>query len=168
MFEKFGEFDSAEEINRAAAAQKAEGDEEALILLAMENGIDREDAEDYMDDCVDQLCNMSMAAIGKLKVEIEHLKLEKVLKDWAEELQAWCIDSEKLAAGVRRKGKSLAQYIALLASDGFKNKAVVSKEIVALCDKEIKNIVGNHEFAIGIPDKKSRRRIAENYYGGIS
>ena len=41
-------------------------------------------------------------------------------------------------------------------------------EIVALCDKEIKNIVGNREFAIGIPDKKSRRSIAENYYGGVS
>ena len=29
MFDKFGEFDSVEEINRAAAAQKEEGDEDA-------------------------------------------------------------------------------------------------------------------------------------------
>ena len=28
MFDKFGEFDSAEELNRAAAAQRDEGDEE--------------------------------------------------------------------------------------------------------------------------------------------
>lgn len=48
MFEKFGEFDSVEELNRAAAGQKAEGDEEALLILAEENGIDREDAEDYI------------------------------------------------------------------------------------------------------------------------
>ena len=40
MWDKFGEFDSAEELNRAAAAQKAEGDREALIMLAEENGID--------------------------------------------------------------------------------------------------------------------------------
>ena len=33
MFDKFGEFDSAEEINRAAAAQKAEGDDEAVMEL---------------------------------------------------------------------------------------------------------------------------------------
>ena len=45
MWDKFGEFDSAEELNRAAAAQKAEGDREALIMLAEENGIDRDDAE---------------------------------------------------------------------------------------------------------------------------
>ena len=49
MFDKFGEFDSVEELNRAAAAQREEGDEEALFLLAKENGIDKEDAEDYMD-----------------------------------------------------------------------------------------------------------------------
>ena len=37
MFEKFGEFDSVEEINRAAAAQKAEGDEEAVVAIALAN-----------------------------------------------------------------------------------------------------------------------------------
>ena len=33
MFEKFGEFDSYEEINRAAAAQLAEGDTEAIYAI---------------------------------------------------------------------------------------------------------------------------------------
>ena len=44
MFDKFGEFDSAEELNRAAAAQKKEGDYEAIYALAKEDGIDREEA----------------------------------------------------------------------------------------------------------------------------
>ena len=43
MFDKFGEFDSHEELNRAAAAQLKEGDDEALMALAQENGIDEED-----------------------------------------------------------------------------------------------------------------------------
>lgn len=34
MFEKFGEFDSAEELNRAALAQRNEGDAEAVRALA--------------------------------------------------------------------------------------------------------------------------------------
>ena len=38
MWDKFGEFDSVEELNRAAAGQKEEGEEEALIALAVENG----------------------------------------------------------------------------------------------------------------------------------
>ena len=47
MFDKFGEFDSAEEINRAAAAQLKEGDLDAVKTIAEENGLDSEDAEDY-------------------------------------------------------------------------------------------------------------------------
>ena len=38
MYDKFGEFDSAEELNRAAAAQLREGDTEAIYIIAKENG----------------------------------------------------------------------------------------------------------------------------------
>ena len=34
LFEKFGEFDSAEELNRAAAAQLAEGDIDAIYGIS--------------------------------------------------------------------------------------------------------------------------------------
>ena len=40
MFEKYGEFDSAEEINEAVKAQLEEGDTDAILEIAMENGID--------------------------------------------------------------------------------------------------------------------------------
>ena len=166
MFEKFGEFNSVEELNRAAAGQKEEGDEEALLILAEENGIDKEEAEDYMDDCVDVLATPLMAAMGKLKVEVEDLKLGAVLLDWVQELQAECTDSGEMARAVRMKGKSLDGFIALLADYGFKNRTVVDKRIVAKCSKEIKNIVGNHEFAIGIPDKFTRKKLMQRYYLG--
>lgn len=52
MFEKFGEMDY-EEFIRTAAAERQEGDLEALITLAVENGLEKEDAEDYMDGIVD-------------------------------------------------------------------------------------------------------------------
>lgn len=48
MFDKFGEFDSYEEINRAAKAQLEEGDLEAIKTIAEENGLDPEDAEDFV------------------------------------------------------------------------------------------------------------------------
>lgn len=51
MFGKFGEFDSAEEINRAAAAQLKEGDLDAIKTIAEENGLDSEDAEDFLHRC---------------------------------------------------------------------------------------------------------------------
>lgn len=47
MFEKFGKFDSYEEINRAAKAQLEEGDLEAIKTITEENGLDPEDAEDF-------------------------------------------------------------------------------------------------------------------------
>lgn len=76
MFEKFGEFDSYEEINRAAAAQLAEGDEEAVYAIAEENGIDREDAEDYIAGDAPELVTALMAANGKLQVEAAELQAE--------------------------------------------------------------------------------------------
>lgn len=166
MFKKFGEFDSVEELNRAAAAQKAEGDERALMMMAEENGIDKEDIEDYLYDCTQELATPLMAAMGKLKVESEDLKLSAVLLDWLQELQAECAESLELARAVRKKGKSLAGYIAMLAEYGFKNRAVVDKKIVDKCSKELKQIVGNHKFSIGIPDKLTRKKLMQKYYLG--
>ncbi len=165
MFDKFGEFDSAEEINRAAAAQKEQGDEDALILLAEENGIDREDAEDYYDGTEDELATPAMAAIGKLAVESTDLKLGGVLLDWVDELRAMCIENEAFARAVRRKGKDLAGYIAATAEEGYKNRTVVDRRIVNKTG-QIKKFLGNHEFSIGIPNKKTRRDLALAYYQG--
>lgn len=165
MFEKFGEFDSVEELNRAAAAQKEQGDEEALIALAEENGIDKQDAEDYIDDCVDELATPLMAAVGKLCVEAQDLKLSGVLMDWQEELQTMCTESPELCAAVRKKGKNLADYIALIVDDGYEHRTVVDKKIVDKT-KKVKSMIGSHELLIGEADRKSRREIAEKYYLG--
>ena len=72
MFDKFGEFDSADEMNRAAAAQRKEGDNEAILAIAEENGIDREDAIDFIDGCVAAFVTPLMAAYGKLDIEANH------------------------------------------------------------------------------------------------
>lgn len=164
MFDKFGEFDSAEEINRAAAAQKAEGDDEAVMEIARENGIDKEDAQDFIEGHLDELTTPLLAALGKLKIEKDDLKLTGVLSDWVDELNTMCTESMTFAEAVRKKGRELAGYIALTADSGYKHRAVVDKRIVE--KTTIKGIIGNHEFAIGIPDKKTRRAIAEKYYLG--
>ena len=63
MFDRFGEFDSAQEMNEAAAAQLEEGDTEAVIAIAKENGIDKEDAEDFIDGVVPELANPLIKAL---------------------------------------------------------------------------------------------------------
>ena len=64
MFEKFGEFNSAEEINRAAKQQLAEGDTEAIYTIAKENGIDEDDVKDYIAGCTETLVTVLSAAVG--------------------------------------------------------------------------------------------------------
>jgi len=165
MFDKFGEFDSAKEINEKAAELKVAKDEAGLVALAAENGIDKEDAEDYMDDCVEVLASPLMAAVGKLKVEAEELKLKGVLLDWLDELKVMCSENEEFAAAVRKKGKDLAGYIAATAETSYVNRAVVDRRIVEKT-VQVKKILGNHELAIGIPDKKTRRELATKHYIG--
>lgn len=165
MWDKFGEFDSYEEINRAAAAQKAEGDEEALIALALENGIDKEDAEDYMDGCTEEFCTAAMAALGKLKIEEVEYKIGGVLLDWVGELKEECMKSHDMAAAVKKKGKGLDGYIAALAEHGYMERCIIDKRIVSKTNS-IKKILGNHEFSIGVPDKKTRMEIMRKFYLG--
>ncbi len=165
MFDKFGEFDSAEELNRAAKAQLEEGDMEALLALAMENGLDREDAEDYADGVLEELTTPLMAAVGKLNIEKEEYKLQGVLADWADEIAAMCGEDPAMCRAVRRKGKGLAGYLAVLTEKGYENRVVVDRRIVDLT-KQVRIIVGTHELCIGILDQRSRREEARRYYLG--
>lgn len=163
MFERFGEYDSVEDLNRAAEELKKEMKSEELKALCLENGIDTEDAEDYLDGATTELVTPLMAAVGKLKIESDELKLKGVLLDWKDELIVLASEREEFARAIRHRGKDLAGYIALLAENGYENRAVVDQRIVDKAEK-IKGIVGAHEFSIGVPDKRTRRQIAEKYY----
>ena len=72
MWDKYGNFDSAEEINEAAGKLKAEGKEEEVKELAKGNGIDEELAELFLSGELPFLCDDLIAAIGKLDTEIKH------------------------------------------------------------------------------------------------
>ena len=165
MYDKFGEFDTPEEINQAAAAQRQQGDEDALRLLARENGIDEEDAEDYYDGAIDALVNPATAAIGKLNVVTADLRLGGVLLDWIAELRDMCVKSEDFARAVRRKGKDLAGYMAIIVDEGYENRTIVDQRIINKT-RQVKKIIRNNPLAIGIPDKRTRRQLAEQYYTG--
>lgn len=168
MYEKFGEFDSAEEINRAAAAQKAEGDEEALLAIAKENGIDQEDAEDYMDGVTEELATPLMAAAGKLKVEAEDLELKEFLLDWKDQVLQMCADDPQMAIAVRKKGKSLQECLSALLKYSFESKVRVSDKIV-----DITKVKHNGKLEqmrkpvyVGFPGRQQVKRIVQEYYLG--
>ena len=167
MFEKFGEFDSVEELNRAAAAQNREGDEGALVALAIENGLDKEDAEDYMDGVTQELATPVMAAVGKLRIEAEELGLAGILVDWKDAVVEMAMDSEEIQRAVRRKGKCLRDCMATMLKFAFEHKVQVSEKVVK-ATKVINN--GREEqmrspLYLGIPNKAEAKQLIRKYYG---
>lgn len=159
MFDKFGEFDSWEEINEAAEAQLEEGDHEAIFAIAEENGIDKEDAQDFIDGFMVRLANPIVAANGKLNVEAAELKPEEIMDDWLTYIRIRCLEDEQMALAVRRKGKSLKGCIAELMKWSFKN----AKDV----DKDIAKAAGvTARVKLGIPGMGRAKKIITEYYLG--
>lgn len=107
MYEKFGEFNSVEELNEAAAGLKAEGDMESLKELAEENGIDEYDTEDYINGDAETLATLITAASGKLEKELESMKQDQVKAMcvfYANFAKTIITENEQVAAGVMKKG----------------------------------------------------------------
>lgn len=160
MFDKFGEFDSARELNEAAAGQKEQGDLEALVALALENGIDKEDAEDYMDGLIVELVSPLTAALGKIKVECEELKPKEIMEDWVEYIKLQCLEKPEVAIKVRSKEKSLSGCIAKLLEWSLKNCYEIPDEIseaAGIKDARVK---------LGIPGMGRAKKIINDYYMG--
>ena len=159
MFDRFGEFDSAQEINEAVAAQLAEGDTEAIYVIAEENGIDKEDAEDFIDGAVDELVNPLMAAFGKLKIEEKELKPYEIMEDWLSYIRVRCEEDERMAAAVRKKGKSVRGCIGALLVWSFRNQHPIDKDM-------LKAAGVNNRCTLGIPGMARAKQIITEYYMG--
>lgn len=158
MFDKFGEFDSVEELNEAAAGQLAEGDIQALIELAKENGIDEEDAMDYADGACGELATPLMAALGKLDIEEAELKPYGIMEDWVQYIRMRCNEDIDIAKAVRKKGKSLKGCIAELLKWSFKNAKDVDKDILEAAG------VKAGRCSLGIPGMGKAKEIITEYY----
>lgn len=159
MFDKFGEFDSAEEINKAAAGQLAQGDIQAIRDIAEENGLDPADAEDYITGEVPELCNTLMAALGKIKIEENELKPVEIVEDWVNYIKAQVTEHPDMAAAVRRKGKTIKGCIAELLKWSFKNCYPVDINITKAAG------VGA-SVKMGIPGMRRAYEIIKSYYLG--
>lgn len=157
MYEKFGEFNSWKEINKAAQAQLEEGDLDAIKAIAKENGLDPEDVEDFCTGAIEELTTPTLAAIGKLDVEAEDLKIDGVLKDWKDFLVELCTEDEPMSLAVRRKGKTLTEVFARILKEGFNTKT-------RLDDRIVKAAGLKPPIYMGMPGKAVVRKIVREYY----
>lgn len=166
MFDKFGEFDSFEEINKLAENEKNEGDTEAVKNLAEENGLDPEDTKDYLDGYCDTLCTATSAAEGKVRAEIKEYKLKEGtgLYDFAEEVIGYSIKNADFARAVRKKGKSITGYLASVIDYSFTHGYEVPTEIVKQT-KKAKTAMGGNNPRLGDTSIKDRIYLMGQYYG---
>ena len=166
MFDKFGEFDSAEEINACAAGLIKDGNEKDIYTLASENGIDKGDVEDYIYGYTTELVTVMSAAVGKIEVESKFLEINGILKDWTSMVLNQCMIDEAFCIAVRSKKKSLKHCMASLVKFSFENKVHVSDEIVNVT-KVIHN--GKEEqmrkpLYLGVPNNAETKKIIREYY----
>lgn len=158
MFERFGEFDSAAEINETAVNLRKEGDTESMKVLAEENGIDKDVLEVFLDGTLLYLCDDMTAAIGKIEVEAKEVKCAEIMEDWVEYIKAQCFEKQEVARAVRRKEKSLRGCIAALLTWSFKHQEPVDKEIMKAAG------VTAGRCTLGIPGMARAKKIITDYY----
>lgn len=163
MFEKFGNFNSFTEINEKAAEFVAASDEQSLVELAKENGIDEDDALDLLDGAVPELCNPLMAAVGKIVVESNNLKnIEKqeIFNDWIDYIETKLPENTDLQLAVRKKDKSLIGCLGYILSWSYKNAYSVDKDIIKASGIKGANV------KLGIPGSGTVKKLIMEYYLG--
>ena len=163
LFSRFGEFDSVEELNKAADGQLAEGDMEALKELAKENGIDDDTVSDYMNGYTKELAVPIIAAAGRIKVERDTFKGLKNTRAQAPCIAiAAMVDSmiveENFAKSVMKKGKRIKRIADLMYQENcFMG---TDQELEDIIRAYYQNGVGGAKGAIAVI-----RGITERYNG---
>ncbi len=160
MFDRFGEFDSAEEINETAVNLRKEGDLQGLKVLAAENGIDADEMEAFARGELLYLCDDLTAALGKIEVDAKQVDCAEIMEDWVEYIKVQCIERQDVAKAVRRKGKSLSGCIAELLKWSLKHQHNVDKEIMKAAG------ISAGRCTLGIPGMATAKKIITDYYLG--
>lgn len=160
MFDRFGEMNSADEINELAENLLNEGDMDSLEAMAKENGIPMEYVLAYKEGEIPFICDNMTAALGKIDVEVAELKPKEIMEDWVEYLKAQCMEDEEFARCVRQKGKSLTGMIGALLSWSFKHQQTIDKDIIKAAG------VNAGRVTLGIPGMSRAKEIIKKYYEG--
>lgn len=161
---KYGEINTIEAMNNKAAELLKENDKSGIMTLAKENGIDKEDAQDYIDGICNEFATVTMAAVGKLKVESEELKIDGILKDWVGYINQLVTEDRIFAALVLKK--SLEGCISQLIKYAFENKVQVNNKIVDITKVKVngKTKQLRKPLYLGIPNTLEAKEIIKKYY----
>ena len=164
MFEKFGNFNTYEEINASAEGLKNEGDTENLYVLAAENGIEKDITQMYIEGKIPYLCDIQSAAMGKLDIEEAELTeagiiTTEIMTDWIDYIRGCVIKDNHMASAVRSSSKNLKECIVELLKWSFKNAKPMNKDILEAAGVR-------QRCTLGIPGMGRAKKIIREYYLG--
>lgn len=157
MFDVFGDFNSAEDINVAAATLLEEGRVSDVVKLGLENGLDKDDIQDYTDGVVTELCTPLMAAIGKLNVEAKELKLPATLEGMVSMIIDMATSDKVLAKDIRKTGKKLVDVLAKIVKLSSQNRVQLPKELTKAAGIPANTFVGD-------VDQATFKKTVREYY----
>lgn len=162
MFDKFGEFDSAEELNKAAKGLKDEGDFDSLYALAEENGIDKEDVEDYVAGDVEELATPAMAAMGRMEVERREIMKgnddnKKIIRMTIWQFVSGMAAEPDMQTAIMKKGKRIEGIYKAL-EDGARKHKSGNCGVSHGTDRELQEIIRAYYV-----DGKTEKKIEELY-----
>lgn len=160
MFDKFGEMESAAQINELATNLRTEGDRDSIKSLAEENGIDEEVANAFIDGIIPFLCDDMSAALGKLSIEAKEVKAEELISDWCEYIKQRCMEDDSMSQAVRAKGKTFNGCIAHILKWSFGHQRPIDKEILKAVG------VNAGKVTFGIPGMATVKKLITEYYLG--
>ena len=164
MFDKFGEFDSFDELNKAAEGFLKEGDLDSIRALAEENGLDKEEAEDYIAGYVPELATLYSAAFGRLTVEqrevnklktlVERLPLHVILV-----MTQGMATEESMAAAIMKKGKRISEIYKTMREEASKHR-VGNMGISCGTDRQLCEIIMSYYLQ---SEQEFKKKIADLY-----
>ena len=160
MFEKFGKCGSTEEINECARGLKEEGDTEGLILFAKENGLDKEDAKDYISGDMTTFTTPLVAAVARVTAECAELGAVELFEDWKDYICELAQEETEARERILLKNKSFAGCVAELLKWSYDHMYDVPREIVKAAG------VSHGNVKCGTPGNRTAKRIIRGYYLG--
>ncbi|MDE7422127.1 MAG: hypothetical protein K2N51_00260 [Lachnospiraceae bacterium] len=145
MFDKFGEFNSVEELNMAAEGFLKEGDTESLYALAEENGIDKEDAEDYVNGDTEVFATSSMAVYGRIAVQEKEIaksenQSEKMINMVILNMTKAIMTDSEMQKGIMKKGKRITEIMELMKKGAAEHQSGTTG-VSCGTDRELQNII---------------------------
>jgi len=160
MFEKFGEFDSAQELCELANNLFNEGDTASIKALGKENGLDEMMVDMYLEGMEPLFVEAEEAAVGKIEIEAAVLKPKDIMVDWVNYIKTSSMEDRNLAIAVRRKGKSLKGCIGALLKWAFAHQQDIDKDILKAAGVHARKVT------LGMPGRAEAQKIIRDYYMG--